>query len=134
MTGPLPFYPAANQDANQGINAMFDLRIRCKTIDDAERILSVLKNAADPAVVKSVGDQSHDGPEEQPQPTKVPKPRKPKANTLAAVKAALLGVQTKYGAGDMTRPLAILAKFGAGRVTGVKRADYVGFIAACAAA
>lgn len=36
---------------------MFDLRIRCKTIKDAERILACLKNAADPAVVREVSAQ-----------------------------------------------------------------------------
>ena len=36
---------------------MFDLRIRCKSIEEAERIIACLKHAADPAVVQSVSAQ-----------------------------------------------------------------------------
>lgn len=55
-------------------------------------------------------------------------------HTLDDVRAALKEVQAKYGTADMAKPLEILGKFGAGRVSEVKEADYAGFIAACKAA
>lgn len=54
--------------------------------------------------------------------------------TLDDVRAALKDVQAKYGTADMAKPLEILGKFGAGRVSEVKAADYAKFIAACKAA
>jgi hypothetical protein len=54
--------------------------------------------------------------------------------TIDDVRAALKDVQAKYGTADMAKPLEILGKFGAGRVSEVKAADYAGFIAACKAA
>lgn len=54
--------------------------------------------------------------------------------TLDDVRKALQGVQAKYGTADMAKPLEILGKFGAGRVSEVKAADYADFIAACKAA
>jgi hypothetical protein len=54
--------------------------------------------------------------------------------TLDDVRAALKDVQAKYGTADMAKPLEILGKFGAGRVSEVKEADYAKFIAACKAA
>lgn len=56
------------------------------------------------------------------------------SHTLDDVRAALKDVQAKYGTADMAKPLEILGKFGAGRVSEVKEADYAGFIAACKAA
>lgn len=54
--------------------------------------------------------------------------------TLDDVRNALKDVQAKYGTADMAKPLEILGKFGAGRVSEVKEADYAKFIAACKAA
>lgn len=54
--------------------------------------------------------------------------------TLDDVRAALKDVQAKYGTADMAKPLEILGKYGAGRVSEVKEADYADFIAACKAA
>ena len=54
--------------------------------------------------------------------------------TLDDVRAALKDVLAKYGTADMAKPLEILGKFGAGRVSEVKAADYAKFIAACKAA
>ena len=54
--------------------------------------------------------------------------------TLDDVRAALKDVQAKYGTADMAKPLEILGRFGAGRVSEVKEADYAKFIAVCKAA
>jgi|SRR5690348_2251915 len=53
------------------------------------------------------------------------------APTLDDARAALKGVQAKYGTDDMSQPLEVLAKFSAGRISEVKPADYPRFIAAC---
>lgn len=53
------------------------------------------------------------------------------APTLDDARAALKGVQAKYGTDDMSKPLEVLAKFSAGRISEVKPADYPRFIAAC---
>lgn len=54
--------------------------------------------------------------------------------TLDDVRSALKGVQAKYGTADMEKPLEILGKFGAGRVSEVQAKDYAQFIEACKAA
>lgn len=56
------------------------------------------------------------------------------APTLDTIRDALKAVQLKYGADDMAKPVAILQKFKAGRISEVKPEDYPAFIAACEAA
>lgn len=54
--------------------------------------------------------------------------------TLDDARKALQDVQAKYGTADMAKPLEILGKFGAGRVSEVKAEDYAKFVDACKAA
>lgn len=56
------------------------------------------------------------------------------APTFDQVRAALKAVQAKYGENDLAKPLAILQKFDAARVSAVKESDFPAFIAACEAA
>lgn len=54
--------------------------------------------------------------------------------TIDHAREALKGVQAKYGSADMAKPLELLARFGANRVSEVKAENYADFIAACKAA
>lgn len=56
------------------------------------------------------------------------------APTLDDARAALKDVQAKYGTDDMAKPLEVLGKFSAGRISEVKPDQYPAFIAACKAA
>ena len=107
---------------------MFELRITVSCIEEAERILESLKH--DAAAVPAAGlvgqiSRSDRGP--RPQPVEG-------SAWLRKPKAALMGVQAKYGAANMAKPLAILGQFGIERVNDLKRADCKAFIAACLAA
>jgi len=107
---------------------MFELRIAVKSIEEAERILACLAHDAEEVQtpgqisqrVETVQETS-DEPVEDP-------------TWLRKAKEALMGVQAKYGAADMAKPLAILGQFGAGRISELKEHDGRAFIAACLAA
>lgn len=143
---------------------MFTLQIQCDSIEHAERVLAALKHTAEPAVVQQVAAQvaPNDTGKTDQAPARRGRPPKEKpaasaespvrdtttvtgsaekhavpeqqAPTLDTIRAALQGVQKKYGADDMAKPIAILQKFGAGRISEVKAEDYSAFIAACEAA
>jgi len=107
---------------------MFELRITVQSIEEAERILACL--AHDQADVRTPGQISQGVKtvgQTKGEPVADPAWRR-------KAKAALLEVQAKYGAANMSKPLAILARFGIARTNDLKRADCKAFIAACLAA
>lgn len=69
-----------------------------------------------------------------PAPESEPEVQAQQAPTLDDARAALKGVQAKYGTDDMTKPLEVLGQFSAGRISEVKPEQYPAFIAACKAA
>jgi predicted lipid-binding transport protein (Tim44 family) len=78
------------------------------------------KTAAAPAVAAGAASEAGDA--------SAPAP------TLDDARAALKGVQAKYGTDDMSKPLEVLGQFSAGRISEVKSEQYPAFIAACKAA
>ncbi len=114
----------------------FTLQIQCPTIEDAERILDVLRN--NPAGLTDAGGQ---GDEAAPvRPATGPDARSVEASDFSrpdepewmeAARRALRGVQEKYGTNDMTKPLEVLGRFGAGRISELRPRDVPAFVAAC---
>lgn len=134
----------------------FQLQITVNTIEDAERILACLRHDAAPAAAQ-VAEQVTAGkrgpgrprktnaepaapasasesaaPESQGEPSDTAEPAQ-QTPTFEDAKAALQKLLQKYD-GDMAKPLQVLGKYKAQRISAVNEADWKAFIADCEAA
>ena len=114
----------------------FTLQIQCPTIEDAERIVDVLRN--NPAALTDAGGQGDEAARVRP--ATGPDARSVEASDfspadepewMGTARRALRGVQEKYGFDDMTKPLEVLGRFGAGRISELQPRDVPAFVAAC---